>query len=128
MSTKHRGSVIGVIAFTLCAAWQTLPAAAQSTQPMTKDDAVLVVDGVVQQIFSSSRPPRTDYVVQIEVRKSEVRKAVNTTARTRFPLPGEVVYVHISQQPRAGLSAKADNVNAMPTERAQVRAYLVARE
>jgi S1-C subfamily serine protease len=113
-------------ALALSWAWLAVPAQAQSTQPTGKEDATLVVDGVVQQVFSSSRPPRTDYCVQIEVRRSEARKTANTTSRTRFPVPGEVVYVHVSQQPRAGLTANVDSV--IPAEHAAIRAYLVPRE
>jgi serine protease Do len=107
-------------------AWLSETALAQTVQPVNKSDAVLAVEGVVQGVFSGARQNRTDYVVLIEVRRSELLKPSNTA--TRFPAAGEIVYVHASQQPPAGLAVKADVSSAVPTERSQVRAYLIPRE
>jgi S1-C subfamily serine protease len=100
------------------------PAAAQQQTRVAKDDAALVVDGVVRQVYRSPRQGRTDYLVQIEVRRSEGRRPLTGPARPSFPAPGEVVYVHVAP-PQA---APGDGATAVPDEGAQVRAYLTPRE
>jgi S1-C subfamily serine protease len=110
----------------LCCVCQSLPAFAQGTQRVDKDDASLVVDGVVLQVFTGSDQARSEQLVQIEVRRSDARRAMN--ARTRIPAPGEVVYVHVTQQSNARLFTRPDGNGAVPAERAQVRAYLVPRD
>ncbi len=102
---------------------------AQQREKVAKTEAALVVDGVVRQVFRSPRTNRTDYLVQIEVTRSEARKRLAGNAKVTMPVPGDSVYVHLYQlnssvQPVASL----DSYGAMPAERAQIRAYLVPRE
>jgi S1-C subfamily serine protease len=102
---------------------------AQQREKVAKTEAALVVDGVVRQVFRSPRTNRTDYLVQIEVSRSEARKRLAGAAKVTMPVPGDSVYVHLYQlnssvQPVASL----DSYSAMPAERAQIRAYLVPRE
>jgi S1-C subfamily serine protease len=107
----------------------TTPAPAQERERVAKEDAVLVVDGVVRQVFRSPRQTRTDYLVLIEVQRADARRAPKTAARPHFPAPGDFVHVHVFQRAdAAGLVGKADSYSAIPTERAQVRAYLIPRE
>jgi S1-C subfamily serine protease len=113
------------------------PVCAQDRTPPTRDDAVLSVDGVVREVFQSVRRDRVDYIVQIEVTRSEALRAPRTPVRVLVPAPGDTVYVHTSQraniaqglgqtgrgQPQAtGLGARP-----IPVERAQVRAYVYPR-
>jgi S1-C subfamily serine protease len=95
-------------------------------QRVSKDDAALIVDGVVQKVFSNSGQPQAEKLVQIEVRQSSARRAA--PPRAHFPAPGEIVYVHVFPQPQAALFSKPEGSGAVPQERAQIRAYLVARE
>jgi S1-C subfamily serine protease len=105
------------------------PAAAQQRDRVAKDDAALVVDGVVRQVFRSPRQGQTDYLVQIEVQRSEGRHPLKGTARPPFPAPGDVVYVHVFQrQDATGRGAADGGYGAPPAERTQVRAYLTPRE
>ena len=109
-------------------------ATAQNRAPATRDEAVLSVDGVVREIFQSVRQDRVDYIVQIEVKRSEALRAARTSVRVPVPAPGDMVYVHTSQrQDRAlGLGQtsrgeprdSASGSPQLPAERAQVRAYL----
>jgi hypothetical protein len=82
------------------------PAFAQTTQRASKDDAALIVDGVVQKVFSGSGQSRTESLVQIEVQQSTARRAA--PSRVRVPAPGEIVYVHVFAQPQAALLSKTD--------------------
>ncbi|MFO0810421.1 MAG: PDZ domain-containing protein [Gemmataceae bacterium] len=95
---------------------------AQQRDRVGKGDATLVVEGVVRQVFRSARQGQTDYLVQIDVQRSEARRPLKGPTRPPVPAPGDVVYVHVFQRPDAGGHA------APPAERAQVRAYLVPRE
>jgi serine protease Do len=103
-------------------------ASAQQRERVAKEDAALVVDGVVRQVFRSPRQGRTDYLVQIDVQRSEGRRPPKGTARPQFPGPGDSVYVHVSQRPDAGVRLAGGADTTVPTERSQVRAYLVSRE
>ena len=110
---------------------------AQDQKPVTRDEAVLSVDGVVREVFQSSRRDRIDYIVQIEVKRSESLRAARTPARVPVPAPGDMVYVHASQPQNTALGlegrgtsvpqARPGTAQVAPAERSQVRAYLRPR-
>ena len=52
----------------------TTPSSAQQRDRLAKADAPVVADGIVQQVFRSARQGRTDYLVQISVKRSEAQK------------------------------------------------------
>jgi serine protease Do len=99
-----------------------------------RDDAALVVDGVVREVFRSRRRDRVDYLVQIEVTRTLADRVPRTPPRVAVPAPGDVVYVHTSQNlvrgQREGIAGQAQGAeearSVVPAERSQVRAYLVA--
>ncbi|MDR3618703.1 MAG: PDZ domain-containing protein [Paludisphaera borealis] len=96
------------------------PAEAQRpAQP--KSGAAAIVEGVVREVFRSPRRNQVDYLVQIDVRRSELGRGAVDARRLLIPAPGDSVYVHVSQ------SGAGDGQNAIPTERSSVRAYLYPR-
>jgi serine protease Do len=105
----------------------------QEQGALTRNDAVLVVDGTVREIFRSPRRDRVDSLVQIEVKRSLAERVSPAPLRVAIPAPGDLVYVHASersgtgQQERlAGNDPPAANARAVvPPERSQIRAYLV---
>ena len=101
--------------------WGTA-AVGQDPGATTRDDAVLVADGVVREVFRSPRRDRVDYLVQIEVRRTQADRAPRTPPRVAVPAPGDIVYVHMSQ--RAADAAEGRPI--VPDERTQVRAYLAS--
>ncbi len=106
----------------------SIPVHAQPRETLAKDDAPLVVDGVVRQVFRSPRQERTDYLLQIEVLRSEGRKPLAGGARLRFPGPGESVYVHVFQRvDPSGRPVSAGSFQGLPEERMPVRVYLAPR-
>lgn len=102
-----------------------------------KNDAALIVDGVVREVFASPRQGQVDYLVQIEAARSELGRTPREAVRVIVPAPGEPVYVHLSDkgagnQPRflGGSPAPAQagaGARLVPAERAQIRAYLSPR-
>ena len=50
----------------------------------------------MREVFSSPRRDRVDYLVQIEVKRSELGKTPRVPVRVFVPAPGDVVYVHTS--------------------------------
>ena len=120
MVKRIRGCLfIGLAIVRMPATMATSWVHAQPPAPVGKADAPLVVDGTVRQVFRSPRQSRTDYLVEIEVQKSEGRRVPSTTARTAFPGPGELVYVHIFQRTdRAGQLLAGDSYGMIPSERA----------
>jgi S1-C subfamily serine protease len=106
-----------------------IPSYAQQRERLAKADVPLVVDGVVRQVFRSTVQGRDEYLLQIEVQHSEGHKSVPEGSRLRFPGPGESVYVHVSpRQDQAGRALVGGSRKDLPEVRAQVRAYLSARE
>ncbi|WP_397569712.1 PDZ domain-containing protein [Schlesneria sp. T3-172] len=102
---------------------------AQTRERLDKSDAPLVVEGVVRQVFKSPRQGRTDYLVQVDVQKSEGRTALKKGEATRFAGPGESVYIHISQRlDPSGKVIASESFQGPPEERAQIKAFLTARE
>ena len=102
---------------------------AQQRERLAKSEAPLVVDGVVRQIFRSPRQGRTDYLLQVDVQKSEGRKPLKKGDLARFPSPGESVYVHISQRlDPSGKAIASESFQELPEERSQLRLYLTSRE
>jgi len=89
---------------------------ANARQSPTRDNAVAVVEGVVRETFRSPRQGRTDVLVQIQVRRSELGKGQQPNgARVACPAPGDSVYVHTDSNAR------------IPAELAEVRVYLSPR-
>ena len=95
----------------------TTPSSAQQRDRLAKADAPVVADGIVQQVFRSARQGRTDYLIQVGVKRSEAQKALSPAARSHFPAPGETIYVHVG-----------DSHKQVPEEGSQVRVYLTDRE
>ncbi len=93
-------------------------------------DAVVVVEGKVEQVFSSPAQSRYDFLVHLNVLRSEVRRQAPAGVNVRFPAPGEQVYVHVSQLP-GGRQPAANEPNVIdskiPQPGSTIRAYLVPR-
>ena len=107
----------------------TNQSSAQQRERLAKADAPVAVDGVVQQVFRSARQGRTDYVIQINVKRSEAQKSLSPAARLHFPAPGESIYVHVSQRlDQAGRPVAGESHKEIPDEGSQVRVYLTDRE
>ena len=110
---------------------------AQDRANPARDAAVLAVDGVVREVFQSPRQDRVDFIVLIEVKRSEALRSVRAASRVLVPAPGDFVYVHASQRQDTALGLggsdrgqpprRGDGSRSVPFERAQVRAYLGAR-
>jgi S1-C subfamily serine protease len=118
--------VVAIILFGGCYLGHNSPIDAQTGQRLSKNEATLVVEGVVQQVLASPRPAQPEVVVQIEVQRSDARRAAN--GRTHFPAPGEVVYVHAALPAGVRLAGGAAEGGAVPAERASIRAYLTPRD
>ena len=95
--------------------------------PQTKEGASIVVDGVVREIFRSPRQTQTDYLVQIEVSRSEYGRSPADPRRVQAPAPGDQIYVHVSQANDNRSRPGGGGTQALPDERTQIRAYLYPR-
>ena len=116
---------VGAAAGTLIALLPGLAVAQRAAQ--TKEGASIIVDGVVREVFRSPRQSRVDFVVQIEVNRSEYGRAPADPRRVQAPAPGDQIYVHVFQ-PSAGDQARPGaGHTAIPAERSHVRAYLYPR-
>ncbi|MFO0889571.1 MAG: PDZ domain-containing protein [Isosphaeraceae bacterium] len=102
------------------------PASAQRAR-QSKEGAAVVVDGVVREVFRSQRQTQVDYLVQIEVQRSEYGRSPADPRRVQAPAPGDQIYVHVHQPAEGQGRFGAAGHNAIPGERATVRAYLYAR-
>jgi hypothetical protein len=89
-------TVVGAATVGLILAVMTARSHAQQAKQLAsaaKADAALVVEGIVRQVFRSPRQSRTDYLLEIDVQRSEARRLPPGIARPQFPSPGECVYV-----------------------------------
>ncbi|MGE3821941.1 MAG: PDZ domain-containing protein [Isosphaeraceae bacterium] len=75
-----------------------------------RDRAVLVVEGVVQEVFRGTRSNRDGLLVQIEVTRSELGPARRESSRLLIPAPGDSLYVHA--------------IGNVPEGQGPIRAYL----
>ena len=88
----------------------------------------LVVDGIVREVFRSPRQDRVDFLVQIEVTRTQANRVPRTPPRVAVPAPGDMVYVHASQRSANGQGQGVAGQNApsaearpvVPAERSQV--------
>jgi S1-C subfamily serine protease len=95
---------------------------------VARKDASVAVDGVLKQVFRSQRPGRYDYIAQVEVARAELRKRLDANAKVAVPVPGDVIYVHLTQKlDNAGRVIAADSHAGLPAEGADVKVYLAPR-
>lgn len=104
------------------------PASRGELPPQPKEEAPLVVEGAVREVFRSVRRTRIDYLVAIEVRSARLRPPVEEEepgGEVREPKVGEVVYVRAFRR-RADAPALPGPVGyrAIPAEGTVIRAYL----
>ncbi len=102
-----------------------LPAQALAQRAaQTKEGASIIVEGAVREVFRSPRQNQVDYVVQIDVARSEYGRAPADPRRVQAPAPGDQIYVHVFT-PVDGFRGVGHS--SIPAERSQVRAYLYPR-
>jgi serine protease Do len=103
------------------------PEAQGQRAPQTKEGASIVVDGVVREIFRSPRQTQTDYLVQVEVSRSEYGRSPADPRRVQAPAPGDQIYVHLSQATGSSNRPGVAPAATLPDERTRIRAYLYPR-
>lgn len=94
---------------------------ARSQQAQPKEGAAVVVEGSVRGVYRSQKSDRTDYVVQLDVARSEMGRGAAEARRrgATIPAPGEQVYVHVFQGTNRG-----QGYASVPSEGATIKAYL----
>lgn len=92
---------------------------AQQAQP--KEGAAVVVDGAVRGVYRDQKLDRTNYLIQLNVNRSEMGRGAAEARRrgAEVPAPGEQVYVHVFQGTR-----RQQGYASIPSEGATIRAYL----
>jgi S1-C subfamily serine protease len=129
INQSDRGRVAGSLLLrALAAAMALVPAAATAQQRgrQPKEGASVIVDGVVREVFRSARQTQTDYLVQVEVQRSEYGRSPADSRRVQAPAPGDQIYVHIHQPAEGQGRFASPGHSAIPAERSQIRAYLYA--
>ena len=103
-------------------------AASAQRAPQTKEGASVVVDGIVREVFRSPRQTQVDYLIQLEVSRSEYGRSPADPKRVQAPAPGDQIYIHVFQpSPENQGRPGAGGHSAVPAERGQIRAYLYPR-
>ena len=98
-----------------------LAAMGQDRENQTRDDAVLIVDGIVREVFRSPRQDRLDYLVEIEVKRTQADRVPRTPPRVATPAPGDIVYVHASDRLANGQGQGIAGQNQPSVDSRQVR-------
>ncbi len=126
---KRLGCSVGLVCLAVGFVATASPAFAQSRDRVTKANAPVLVEGTVRQVFRSSRPGQNDYLVQIDVARTETRKRLDANAKVTLPVPGEVIYVHLTQKVDAqGKVVAVESHANIPGERSLVKAAVTPRE
>ncbi len=103
-------------------------AATAQRAPQTKEGASIVVDGIVREVFRSPRQTQVDFVIQVEVSRSEYGRSPADPKRVQAPAPGDQIYIHVFQpSPDGQRRIGASGHSALPAERSEIRAYLYPR-
>jgi len=93
--------------------------------PQPKEGASIVVDGIVREVFRSPRQTQVDFVIQVEVSRSEYGRSPADPKRVQAPAPGDQIYIHVFQpSPGGQRRIGASGHSAIPAERSEIRAYL----
>ncbi|MBX7071945.1 MAG: PDZ domain-containing protein [Pirellulales bacterium] len=104
-------------------------AVAQQPKLVPPEEAALVVEGVVRELYTSERENRTDYLVEITVSKSEARHIQPDGARQQYPAPGELLTIYVWQRHApTGRLGQVQNPLPPPAERSRIKAFLTPRE
>lgn len=104
-------------------------AGAQPPKLVPPEEAALVVEGVVRELYTSERENRTDYLVEIAVNKSEARRIPPDGARRQYPAPGERLTIYVWQRHApTGRLGQVQNPLPPPAERSRIKAFLTPRE
>jgi S1-C subfamily serine protease len=89
--------------------------------PQNKQEAVLIVEAVVREVFRSTRQSQTDVIVELSVDVARIGPQSRNRGRVVVPGQGEPLYVHLQELP-GGLGHRTP-----PSERTRIRAYLYPR-
>ncbi|MDG3002648.1 PDZ domain-containing protein [Paludisphaera mucosa] len=95
--------------------------AQQAAQP--KEGAAVIVEGAVREVFRSTRGEQADFVVQVDVARTELGRGAADARRLPIPAPGDAVYIHVRQ----AASGAVRGSRPIPSEGATLRAYLYPR-
>jgi hypothetical protein len=96
--------------------------------PQPKEQATLIVEGVVRQTFHSVRATRIDMLFEIQVRSAQVGGTPETPLEGPVPKTGELLYVLAFQRRRDAPRVPGPvGYLTLPAEQDLVRAYLYPR-
>ncbi|MFO0909319.1 MAG: PDZ domain-containing protein [Isosphaeraceae bacterium] len=120
MKRLERVKVRTAVATSLLVVSAWAPGSARAQGP-TRDQAALIVEGVVREVFRSPRRDQVDHLIQLDVQRAELGRTPRQPVRLVLPAPGDAIYIHVTERPGAALRPD------VPAERSRVRAYLVPR-
>jgi S1-C subfamily serine protease len=94
----------------------------------SKEGAGVVVEGVVRELFRSTRPGGVAYLVQIDVVRSELGRGYRGAARLTGAAPGEPLYIRLESPGPEGRGLSNENLRMpLPEQRASIRAFINPR-
>jgi serine protease Do len=104
------------------------PIALAEMPPQPKEQATLVVEGLVRESFRSVRSTRIDSLFEIEVRSAQPGRAPSSPLEGLPPRPGDLIYVLAFQRrPDAPQVPGPVGYRDLPAEQDVIRAYLYPR-
>ena len=96
--------------------------------PQSKEQATLIVEGVVRQAFRSVRTTRIDFLFEIQVRSAQVGSAGAAPFEGPLPRPGDLIYALAFQRRRDAPRVPGPvGYLTLPAEHDIVRAFLYPR-
>jgi membrane-associated protease RseP (regulator of RpoE activity) len=113
-----RGDLVVALATVFCGFSVANQPVANAQVPAAARAAVVIVDGMVQNVFQSGDQD----LVQILVQRSELPR-LDAIGSTSYPAPGQLVYVHVTDQ-AAGRISRAPRGGSVPSVKSRITAYL----
>jgi hypothetical protein len=94
----------------------------------SREGAGVVVEGIVREVFRTTRPEGFAYLVQLDVARSELGRGYRGTARLVGPAPGDPLYIRIEQPGLEGRRlSDGDTRMPLPEQQTSIRAFVDPR-
>jgi serine protease Do len=94
----------------------------------SREEAGVIVEGVVREVFRTTRTGGLAYLVQLDVSRSELGRGYRGTARVAGPAPGDPLYIYIEQPGLDGGRLSGGDLRMpLPEQQTTVRAFVNPR-
>jgi S1-C subfamily serine protease len=126
---NHRSTSMAAILYGVALAFYAPAQALAQSAERSREGAGVVVEGVVREVFRTTRAEGLAYLVQVDVGRSELGRGYRGTAHLAGPAPGDPLYIHVDSPGLDGsrLSGSGETRMPLPEQQSSIRAYINPR-